>query len=259
MAASRPQAAATGDTRMYPAPRTDLMIFGSSTSASSFLRKRPTCTSIVRSNGAASRPRVCSSRKSRDSTRPGCRTKARRRSNSPLVRPTSCPSGEVRRLADASSSQLAKRYLLPAAVAGGLGAPQDGLDLRGKLAQVEGLGHVVVRSDLETHDLVDGVAPARDDDQAATPMLSQLPGDRKPVFAGQPEIQEDERRRISWHELHQCATVVQLRNAIAVAAQIARHQGRDVHLVVENGDVRGSLHRRFAECCRRAAYHGAQA
>ena len=33
-------------------------------------RGSPTCTSIVRSKGAASRPRVCSSRKSRDSTRP---------------------------------------------------------------------------------------------------------------------------------------------------------------------------------------------
>src|SRR5450755_4242637 len=73
------------------------------------------------------------------------------------------------------------------------GSPQYRLDSRQQLAQVEGLGHVVVGADLEADDLVDSVAATGDDDQPAPPVLAQLTGDRKSVFARKAEIEQHQR------------------------------------------------------------------
>ena len=118
---------------------------------------------------------------------------------------------------------------------------QDGVDARQQLAQVERLGDVVVGTDLEADDLVDGVASPGDDDQPAMPMLAQLARDREPVFARQAEVEQDQRRRIDGHELQQGTAVMHLRHAIAAALQVAGEQLRDLHLVVEDGDVLGGV------------------
>ena len=122
-------------------------------------------------------------------------------------------------------------------------AAQNRLDAGEQLAQVERLGDVVVRADLEADDLVDGVPPAGHDDQAAVPVLAQLTRDREAVLAGQAEIQQDERRRIGRHQGEQRAPVVHLRDPVAVDLQIACKQLGDVDFVVENGDVQGELTR----------------
>ena len=67
----------------------------------------------------------------------------------------------------------------------GASAAQHRLDPRQQLAQVERLGHVVVGADFQADDLVDRVAAAGDDHEAAVPVLAQLARDRKAVFAGQ--------------------------------------------------------------------------
>src|SRR5277367_7137801 len=64
---------------------------------------------------------------------------------------------------------------------GRLDAPKDRLDPRRQFAQVEGLRHVVVRTDFEAYHLVDSIASPGDDHQAATPVLAQLPRDREAV------------------------------------------------------------------------------
>ena len=201
------------------------MICGSSGSASSFLRKRPTCTSIVRSKGPL-HGRASARAGSRATARvPGAarrRTAGRTRRGQRHV----LPCGPVRRRAAVSSSsrQSAACCVGEAARHRGVAGhtPQHGLDARQQLAQVERLGHVVVGADLEAHHLVHRIAAARHDDEAAAPVFAQLARDRETVFAGQPQIQQHERGRVGGHQLHQRAAVVQLRDSIALAMEVVR-------------------------------------
>ncbi len=59
-----------------------------------------------------------------------------------------------------------------------------------------GLRHVVVGTHLQAHDLVDRIAPAGDDHEAALPVLAQLAGDREAVLAGQAEVEQHEGGRV---------------------------------------------------------------
>ena len=125
----------------------------------------------------------------------------------------------------------------------GQGPAQHRLDPRQQLAQVERLGDVVVGADFEADDLVDRIAPSGDDDEAAVPVLAQLPGDREPVLAGQAEVEQHQVGRIGRHEAQQRRPGVRLGDAIALALQVARKQTRDLCVVVEDCDVDCGAHR----------------
>jgi hypothetical protein len=114
---------------------------------------------------------------------------------------------------------------------------QHRLHARHQLAQVEGLGHVVVGAHLEAHHLVDRVAPAGDDDEAAAPVLAHAARNRKTVFTGQAEVEQHEVGRVGGHQRHEGAAVVQLRDAEAVALQVVGQEQRDVDFIVEHRDV----------------------
>jgi len=122
-------------------------------------------------------------------------------------------------------------------------APEHRLDASEQLAQVERLGDVVVGADLEADHLVDRVAAAGDEHQAALPVLAQLPGNREAILAGQAEVEQHELRRIGGHQAEQLGAAVRLRNAKALTLQIVREQRRDLCLVVEDRDVDGGAHR----------------
>ena len=147
-------------------------------------RSRPICTSIVRSKGAGlAAARLLEQEVARQHA-PGVAREGASRSNSPLVSATSSPCGvdqAARRRVElpAGEAQRAARAAVrgaggAAAAGAGCDAPQHRLDAREQLAQVEGLGDVVVGADLEPDDLVDRVAAAGDDDQAAVPVFAQL-------------------------------------------------------------------------------------
>jgi hypothetical protein len=97
---------------------------------------------------------------------------------------------------------------------------QHRLDAREQLAQVERLGDVVVGADLEADDLVDRVAAAGDDNQAALPVLAQLPGDREAILAWEAEVEQHQLRRVPGHQAEQRGAVVRLRDAITLCLQI---------------------------------------
>ena len=99
------------------------------------------------------------------------------------------------------------------------------------------LGHIVVGADFQSDDLVDRVASAGHDDEAAAPVLTPLPGDGEAVLAWKAQIEQHQCRRIGWHALQQVATAVQLRDPIAVALQVVGLQLGDVDFVVDDGDV----------------------
>ena len=88
----------------------------------------------------------------------------------------------------------------------------------------KGLGHVVVSAHLEADDLVHRIAAAGHDDQPAAPVFAQLAGDRKAVFAGQPQVEQHQGRRIGAHHRHQQLAVVHPCDSKAVAVRVVRQQ-----------------------------------
>lgn len=71
------------------------------------------------------------------------------------------------------------------------------------------------------------------------PVFAQLACNLEAVFTGQPQVKQDQSRRIERHQGHQRVTVVDRRDAIAVTTQVVRQQLRDVDFVVQDGDVEG--------------------
>ena len=75
-----------------------------------------------------------------------------------------------------------------------LQAFQDGVDAGHQLARAEGLGHIVVATDLETDDAVDLFVPRRQEQDRDFGGLAQLAADLQPVELRHIDVEHDQIR-----------------------------------------------------------------
>ena len=79
-------------------------------------------------------------------------------------------------------------------------AAQHGLDPRHQLARLEGLGQVVVGSELEADDAVHHVAARGEHDDRHAARLADLPADGEAVHARQHHVEDDDVGRLGLEE-----------------------------------------------------------
>jgi hypothetical protein len=105
---------------------------------------------------------------------------------------------------------------------------------RNQLAQLEGLGQVVVRANLEADHPVDGISLAREHDDRNIVLRANLACEIEAVFLAKIEIERDQGNRVPLKpDTHLC-TVLGLGNGKTLALQTAAQQGANLRLVVDN-------------------------
>ncbi len=126
---------------------------------------------------------------------------------------------------------------------GAAGAPQQRLDAGEQGARLVGLGDVVVGAGLEPDDLVDRIAACRhhDDADPAAALAQETRQDKTVLAAGQPHIEQHQRRRILLDERAQHCARRHPRSAVSVVPQEI-DQGLALELLVlDNDNVRTAV------------------
>jgi hypothetical protein len=136
------------------------------------------------------------------------------------------------------------------------------VDARGQLADLEGLGNVVVRADLERHDDVHGIGAGGEDDDRHLDTRSAEPAAYvKAGHSGKAEVEKDEVDVALLGEAQPFGAVL---GELQAEAMLLSHRGEDVaHRRVIVDDEHGRLggraydamtqwrEDRFRECCHR--------
>ncbi len=118
---------------------------------------------------------------------------------------------------------------------------EDGVDPGDELLDREGLGHVVIRTELEPDDLV-GLVPFRGqhDDRYPGQALGppDPPADLETVGLGQHQVEEEQGRRLVAEVLEQAVGLLEALEAVAGLLEVDLQELEDIGLVVESGDHR---------------------
>ena len=118
--------------------------------------------------------------------------------------------------------------------AGGLGPAQDGADARQQLARVEGLGQIVVRTQLQPDDAVGLLGQRRQHDDRQPRRGAQPAADGEPVLPRQHEVEHDEiEAAVVEQPLHRLAVGGGI-DAKAVPGQEPLQQVADLPIVVDD-------------------------
>ena len=151
----------------------------------------------------------------------------------------------------------ARRLLLPSVAGRGGAAPvsslgsrlqpaQHALDAGQQLAQIEGLGDVVVRAELEADHAVHHVAGRRHHDDADVVVLPQVARQHQPVLAGHADIEEDDVGKLALDLLaHLGAGVGDARRRSVAAEILAQHRAHR-RVIVDDQQASAAVH---AEIC----------
>ena len=119
---------------------------------------------------------------------------------------------------------------------GHLGSAQNRPDPGHQLLGTERLGQVIVRAQLQSHELVGLVAPGRQHDDGHRVVLAQPSRDVEAVQAGQPEIQHDQVWATAGCRPERARPVAGVENTEAGRLQVVAQQPHDLRLVVHNQD-----------------------
>ena len=113
-----------------------------------------------------------------------------------------------------------------------------------ELARLKRLGDVVVGAGFQPDHAVDRVGSRghHDDADPAAP-LAQPAHQCEPVFAGQPDIEQDQRRCLALDEPVQCSTAVDGADPEILAGEIGGEQLPLCGLVLDHDDMRPRVHR----------------
>ena len=124
-----------------------------------------------------------------------------------------------------------------------LDAAQDGLDPGHQLAGVEGLGEVVVRPQLQAHDLVHVVGAGGEHDDGHRAVLAQPAADLPAVHPGHHQIQHDQVRLEPARRFQALLPVPRGVHAEALAVEVEPGELDDALFVVydQNGGRHGGL------------------
>ena len=133
-----------------------------------------------------------------------------------------------------------RRLLLPPQ--GGV-PPELALDPRQHLNGVEGLGHIVVRPDVQPQDLVGVLALGGEKDDGDVLRLPQLGGGPNPVQPRHHDVHEDEVDLVLLYHVQGLDAVIGVIRLIAVAGEIDVQGRDDVPVVVTDQNIvqKGSL------------------
>ncbi len=93
---------------------------------------------------------------------------------------------------------------------------QDGTDTRDDLLGFKGLDHIVVRSQLQTEDLVKYLALGGEHNDGAVGGLADLPAYLPAVHLGQHDVEQHQRRLFTLKELQRLLAVVGDRGVVAL-------------------------------------------
>ena len=110
--------------------------------------------------------------------------------------------------------------------------PQHAADARQQLARFKGLGHVVVRAQLQPHHAVCAFTQRAQKDNGDAPLLPHLTADHKAVLPGQHDIQHYKIRPVTAQNIHKRITVFGAAYLKAVLLQIAGQKVQDFPVVI---------------------------
>ena len=120
---------------------------------------------------------------------------------------------------------------------------EHGADPGQQLAQLAGLGQVIVGAELEADDAVDRARSCGQHDDRYRGLLLELADDRKPVLLRHVEVEHDEIGRPARHCAPQAGGAVTGGRLEAVHTQIVGHHVARRCLVVDHDDVLALAHR----------------
>ena len=129
-----------------------------------------------------------------------------------------------------------QRALILRVVAGPDAAAQDGADARNQLARVEGLGQVIVSTQLQPDNLVDVVVARGEHEDGQVAAGAQLTADLPSIKAGQHQVEHDQVRRPRQQLLQRDLAVGGAVDLEALALQIEPHKVDDVLFVIDEED-----------------------
>ena len=109
---------------------------------------------------------------------------------------------------------------------------------RHQLTRVERLGHVVVRAELQPHDLVGILDARRQHDDRRVAFAAQGAGDLQTVDAGQAQVEHHQVRLFAPRLDQRGLPVVGLHDREAGLLQIGTHQPDDLGLIVHHQNFR---------------------
>ena len=120
------------------------------------------------------------------------------------------------------------------------GSSQDGIHPRDQLAGREGLGQVVVRSELEPGQPVGLLGEGGDHDHRQLRAVADPAAQRQPVGSGQHQVEHDQARRLALEQVACRLAVTRLQCAVPLLLQVADDHVANDGLVV---DDENSAHR----------------
>ena len=130
---------------------------------------------------------------------------------------------------------------LGVAALGRLGAPQDGLHAGQELAQIDGLGEIVVRPHLEAHDAVDHVGRGRQHDDADIAPLAQEPGQGEAILLWHGDVEDGQIEALARGQAAQGRAVRRGAHAESVELEVFLEGAPDAFLVIDDDDMGSSV------------------
>ena len=118
------------------------------------------------------------------------------------------------------------------------GAPQRGGDPRQELLDAEGLGHVVVRPQVERGDLVAVAAAGRDHDHPDRRAFADLAAELEAVDLGEHEVEENDVRAFGLQQLQGAHAVGGDDRLESAHGEVRAHEIDDVGIVLDEEDLR---------------------
>jgi hypothetical protein len=202
------------------------MIRGARASSCSVCRNRLTRTSMLRSKGSRSRPRMSSISCARVSNRGACASRIESSRNSAPPSAATSPSGFV-------SVRGARRLR---------SASQHRANASDQLARAERLRDVIVGADFEADDPVDLLAEGGEHDDRNVRARAQRSANLEAALMGEHEIEHDEVEPPALERAPRFLPIGNSRGAESVFFQVVAQQAADFTIVVDDEDVRRLAH-----------------
>src|SRR5579883_2144875 len=125
---------------------------------------------------------------------------------------------------------------------GGTASPQHRADARHQLAQLAGLGHIIVRPEFESDHAIDRACGRGQHDDRHVAAALQVADDGEPIFLGHVEVEHDEIGRAGLDCGAQGLAPVAQRHGEAVHLEIVADHLARRRLVIDNDDVLALAH-----------------
>jgi hypothetical protein len=129
------------------------------------------------------------------------------------------------------------------------------MDAREQLARIEGLGEVVVGTDLEPDDAIDVVALGSEhDDGCQVTASAKAAADRKTILAGQHQVEDDQIEQFALQKAVHRAAVLCHEHLESLLTQVAAQQVTDAGVVIDDEQAGGTSSRLRAHRCEQCRF-----